>query len=67
MIIDHDVLDTPRIARRRGEEERGDMLSSASDDEVGGFHSAICAERASAGEAIKMARTRFALCLCEAR
>jgi hypothetical protein len=26
----------PRIARRRAEEERGDLLSSLSDDEVGG-------------------------------
>ncbi|HEU4910073.1 MAG TPA: hypothetical protein VFT17_14515 [Propionibacteriaceae bacterium] len=35
------------------EEERGDMLSSPSDDEVGGFQSAIRVERASASGTIK--------------
>jgi cytosine/adenosine deaminase-related metal-dependent hydrolase len=39
---------------RRAEEERADTLSSASDDEVGGLHGAIRAERAQASGAIKL-------------
>jgi hypothetical protein len=41
---EHGVV-APRIAHRRAEEERGDMLSSLSDDEVGGIQSPIRSER----------------------
>jgi hypothetical protein len=40
----------PDRPRCRAEEERGDMLSSPSDDEVGGFQRAIRAERAQRAE-----------------
>jgi hypothetical protein len=45
-----------RIARRRAEEERGDMLFVPSDDEVGGLQSAIRSERSE--QSTRIARRR---------